>query len=180
MRDLQAAGQRRRPQAEADPGPRLSTSLALSPPAAWRGQRVLGRMDVGVHRQAAHHPAALWESPVRSSSFGGKRIRPPRVWVSLHCHSSSFLTKAATHLEVTPWLCLHPFYLQGSLNSVASVHSLAAQTVKHPPVVRETWVLSLGQEDSPGGRHGNPLQYSLENPHGQRSLVGYSPWCCKE
>ena len=27
------------------------------------------------------------------------------------------------------------------------------------------------------GRHGNPLQYScLENPHGQRSLVGYSPW----
>ena len=28
-----------------------------------------------------------------------------------------------------------------------------------------------------GGRHGNPLQYCcLENPHGQRSLVGYSPW----
>ena len=26
---------------------------------------------------------------------------------------------------------------------------------------------------SPGGRHGNPLQYSiLENPHGQRSLAG--------
>ena len=30
---------------------------------------------------------------------------------------------------------------------------------------------------SPGGGHGNPLQYScLENPHGQRSLEGYSPW----
>ena len=30
---------------------------------------------------------------------------------------------------------------------------------------------------SPGGGHGNPLQYScLENPHGQRSLAGYSPW----
>ena len=29
---------------------------------------------------------------------------------------------------------------------------------------------------SPGGGHGIPLQYScLENPHGQRSLVGYSP-----
>ena len=28
---------------------------------------------------------------------------------------------------------------------------------------------------SPGGGHGNSLQYScLENPHGQRSLVGYS------
>ena len=34
---------------------------------------------------------------------------------------------------------------------------------------------------SPGGGHGNPLQYScLENPHGQRSLVGYSPWSLKQ
>jgi len=33
----------------------------------------------------------------------------------------------------------------------------------------------------PGGGHGNPLQYPcLENPHGQRSLVGYSPCGCKE
>ena len=30
---------------------------------------------------------------------------------------------------------------------------------------------------SPGGGQGNPLQYScLENPHGQRSLEGCSPW----
>ena len=34
---------------------------------------------------------------------------------------------------------------------------------------------------SPGGEHGNPLQYScLENPHGQRSLKGYSPWGRRE
>ena len=33
----------------------------------------------------------------------------------------------------------------------------------------------LGQ--SPGEGNGNPLQYScLENPHRQRSLVGYNPW----
>ena len=33
----------------------------------------------------------------------------------------------------------------------------------------------------PGRGHGNPLKYSyLENPHGQRGLVGYSPWDCKE
>ena len=38
-----------------------------------------------------------------------------------------------------------------------------------------------GLERSPGGGHGNPLQYScMENPHGQRSLVGYNPWGCKE
>ena len=30
---------------------------------------------------------------------------------------------------------------------------------------------------SPEEGHGNPLQYScLEKSHGQRSLVGYSPW----
>ena len=30
---------------------------------------------------------------------------------------------------------------------------------------------------SPGGGNGNPLQYfCLENPHRQRTLVGYSPW----
>ena len=34
---------------------------------------------------------------------------------------------------------------------------------------------------SPGGGHGNPLQYScLENPHGQKSLEGYSPQGLKE
>ena len=33
----------------------------------------------------------------------------------------------------------------------------------------------------PGGGHGNPLQCScLENPHGQRSFAGYSPWGRKE
>ena len=34
---------------------------------------------------------------------------------------------------------------------------------------------------SPAGGHGNPLQCScLENPYGQRSLEGYSPWSHKE
>jgi len=34
---------------------------------------------------------------------------------------------------------------------------------------------------SPGEGNGNPLQYScLEKSHGQRSLVGYSPWGRKE
>ena len=33
----------------------------------------------------------------------------------------------------------------------------------------------------PGGVHGNLLQYScLENPHGERSLVGHNPRGCKE
>ena len=38
-----------------------------------------------------------------------------------------------------------------------------------------------GSGRSPGERRGNPVQYScLENPHGQRSLMGYSPQGHKE
>ena len=38
-----------------------------------------------------------------------------------------------------------------------------------------------GLGKSPGGGHGNPFQCScLENPHGQRSLQGCSPWGHKE
>ena len=40
-----------------------------------------------------------------------------------------------------------------------------AQTVKRLPTMQETWVRSLGPEDSPGEGNGNPPQYSgLENP----------------
>ena len=59
--------------------------------------------------------------------------------------------------------------------------SLVAQSVKNPPAMWETLVLSVDWEDFLGGGHGKPLKYSCqENPHGQRSLTGYSPWGCKE
>ena len=46
--------------------------------------------------------------------------------------------------------------------------------------IRETGSIP-GLRRSPGGGHGNPLQYScLENLHQQKSLVGYSPKGCKE
>ena len=38
-----------------------------------------------------------------------------------------------------------------------------------------------GSGRSPGEGNGKPLQYSCqESSHGQRSLVGYSPWGAKE
>ena len=53
--------------------------------------------------------------------------------------------------------------------------SLVAQLIKNPPAMWETWVQSLGWEDTLGEGRGNPLQYScLVNPHGQRILEGYS------
>ena len=56
--------------------------------------------------------------------------------------------------------------------------------VKNPPVnagdARDAGSIpGLGR--SPGGGHGNPLQYScLENPMDREALRGYSPWGCKE
>ena len=47
--------------------------------------------------------------------------------------------------------------------------------------MQETHVPSPDLGRSPGGGHGHPLQYScLENPYGQRILVGDSTWGCKE
>ena len=56
--------------------------------------------------------------------------------------------------------------------------------VKNPPanagVVRNSSSVP-GSGRSPGGRNGYPLQYSsLGESHGQKSLVGYSPWGDKE
>ena len=49
----------------------------------------------------------------------------------------------------------------------------------HDGLIFTQLIVGLGR--SPGGGNGNLLQYScLENPHGQRRLVGYNPWGQKE
>ena len=53
--------------------------------------------------------------------------------------------------------------------------------VKNPPANAGDPGLIPGLGRSPGGGHGNPLQYScLEDPHGQGSLAGCSPWGSKK
>ena len=59
--------------------------------------------------------------------------------------------------------------------------SLVSQMVKNLPAMQESRVLSQGWEDPLEEDMATPLQYScLENPHGQRGLVGYSPSGHKE
>ena len=64
-----------------------------------------------------------------------------------------------------------------SCTPITNTASLVAQIVKNLPA---KWgdlgsIPELGR--SPGGEHGNSLQYScLENPHRQRSLAGCSLW----
>ena len=66
------------------------------------------------------------------------------------------------------WLCAN---YQGSQ---------VVPVIKNPPAnagdVRNVGLIPRSGR-SPGGGHGNSLQYScLENPQGERSLVSYSPW----
>ena len=56
--------------------------------------------------------------------------------------------------------------------------SLVTQMVKNLPTVQEIQVQSLGQEDT---LEWQPSRIFLPGEfHGQRSLVGYSPWGHKE
>ena len=53
--------------------------------------------------------------------------------------------------------------------------------VKNLPVMVEDLGFIPGLGRSLVGGQGNTFQSScLENPHGQRSLAGYSPWDCKD
>ena len=58
---------------------------------------------------------------------------------------------------------------------------LVALVVKNLLAMQETWVQSLGQEDlleKEMATHSSILAW--KKSHGQRSLVGYSPWGHKE
>ena len=54
--------------------------------------------------------------------------------------------------------------------------SLVAQMIKNLPVMRETWVWSLGRKDSLEKGMATTLVFLPGEFHGQRSLGGYSPW----
>ena len=69
-----------------------------------------------------------------------------------------------TRMAKTKWMCL--LYTGGSNGKESTCHAGDLGLIP-----------GLGR--SPGGGHGNPLQYSCrENPQGQRSLVGLVG--CKE
>ena len=58
--------------------------------------------------------------------------------------------------------------------------SLVAQMAKNLPAMWETWVQCLGKID-PLRREWLPTPVFLPGEfHGQRSLVAYAPWGCKE
>ena len=75
---------------------------------------------------------------------------------------------------------LGPTQTVSHCNSINSFNSLVAQTVRNLLAMQEPQVQSLGREDTP--EKGMPIHSSIlpGEFHGQRSLVGYSPWGHKE
>ena len=149
------------------------SSLLASPP--------LGRRTEGT-THPSHVPSPFTtETPFTAGSF-----LPP----SLGCLCASCLESPSRNLA-----CQILLILQGP-----SQMSLPLGSHLGPPARNQglPWWLSCkasacnagatgdlgsipGWGRSPGGGHGSPPKYScLENPHGQRSLVGYDPWDCKE
>ena len=72
-------------------------------------------------------------------------------------------------------------HVLGDINYRHIKHPMCFQTWRRCWVMDWQWewanALSLAKIQELGIGHGNALQYSrLENPHGQRSPTGYSPW----
>ena len=71
---------------------------------------------------------------------------------------------------ITNFKNMHCYYMDNKV----------AQWVKNLPAMQETWVQLLGWED-PLEKAWQPTLVFLPGEfHGQRSLVGYSPYDCKE
>ena len=77
-----------------------------------------------------------------------------------------------------PICCLFKLFM-----SLPCMDFPSGSAVKNPPAMQETqetWVRSLGQEDSlEKGMATHASILAWKKSHGQRSLAGYSPWGCR-
>ena len=97
-----------------------------------------------------------WEDPLEKGKVTHCSILARRLYSPWNCKES----------DTTEWLSLWA--------------SLVAQMITNLPEMQENWIRSLGQEDSPEKGMANTPVFLPGKFHGQRSLVGYNPWCCKE
>ena len=101
--------------------------------------------------------------------FCNDRSNLKSITVNWKYYCTTFIS---VYIKISIFIYQWPGILQGFTGG---------EVVKNPPANAGDVGLIPGSGRSPGERNGNPLQYScLENPHGQRGLVGYSPWGHKE
>ena len=106
--------------------------------------------------------------------------RERRCWQSLCPHRTSELSQYVVESGLSWWFRGNESIWQtGDTGSIPGLERSPGEGNGNPFL--ETWVQSPGWEDLLEKEMVNPLQYScLEKSHGQRNLVGYSPWGHKE
>ena len=70
--------------------------------------------------------------------------------------------------------------LHALLHIILKTCSPIAQGIQDPHLMQETWVHSLNWEDPLEEEMATHSSILAGESHGQRSLVGCSPWGCKE
>ena len=136
-----------------------------------------------------------WENRTFSPGSSVTLTLPPKVNPSTSLEGcirippdhSLWVTSNKAHAQTTR-LWAHPYLVKTALcrDGIQYMprpiyHVLCSLAGKESPCNVGDLGSIPGLGRSPGGGHGNPLQYScLENPHGQRSLVGCSPWGLEE
>ena len=137
---------------------------------------------VGTRQEEADHP---WPQDSVSLSVRAWGLSVPCCQLSLVIrphHSFIHYSWGWVSYDEACFLCKILWWLQKKGNIVTLQLRLPwwLRGWKHRPAMWETWVLSLNWE--------NPLEKAMATTpvflpgksHGWRSLVGYSPWGCKE
>ena len=91
----------------------------------------------------------------------------PFAGAKRHDYKKDFGSSVSEFFSIMQYTILQVLFgpLYFTLFPGGSDGKVVAQIVKSLPTMRETWVWSLGWENSPGEGNGNPLQYAwLENP----------------
>ena len=141
----------------------------------WKLERSsfgIGEGRESKHPVSASQPrAAPWNPQGAFQTYWGQTIK----WKKSGTNTPNCISSWKITTQGKEW-----FQLSSEFRSASPV----ALVVKNLPAAagdaRDVGSIP-GSGRCPGGGHGNPLEYScLENPHGQRSLVGYSPWGYKD
>ena len=134
------------------------------------------------HARTGQAPAILSFHDPSKQTCPPSALCPP--FFSFSSNSNYVLIRVSTYIRSSPlgWrriysisqLCIAKA-LTGASQVVLVIKNLPANAGE----VRDVGSIP-GPGRSPGGGHGNPLQYScLENPMDRGSLVSYSPWGCR-
>ena len=118
-----------------------------------------------------------------SISFSWSNLMTKNICICLHGLPCSSAVKESTCNAVDPVQLLGrevPLKKGSAAHSKCSWASLVAQMVKNLPAMQENWVWSLGWDDPLEEAWQRTPVFLPGESRRQRSLVGYSPWGCKE